>query len=150
MQYFVRRELDLNYPINLRRLTPIMKVYAGVISRWQETRYYKTQYNKRMEADAAARVQRDEKLKEYLLAVIYRELDNNNGAGARGEECNCIIVQVKSKFIHSLDRILDKKEFLPYNIERVRENSDFRLAYPDMPILLRVRKKALNSGGDTQ
>lgn len=143
MQYFIRKELDIGSPINLRRLSPMMKIYVGFMCKWHETKYYKTKYNKRKEAEFAAQTQRDEKLKDVLLAVIYKELNNNESLSERGEECVEVVVQVKSEFIHALGRVLKSKEFLPYVIERVEENGDFRLAYPEMPILLRVRKKAM-------
>lgn len=148
MQYFIRKELDMDSPINLRRLSPMMKVYAGFMSKWRETKYYKTKYNKRKEADYALRVKHDECLKESLLALIYKELNNNESLQKYGEECTSVILQVKSKFIYSLDRVLKSKEFLPYLIERVEEDADLRLAYPDMPILLRVCKRSLQTGGD--
>ena len=143
MRYLIRRELDFQQPINLKRLSPFMKIYAGLVSKWHETNYYQTQLHKRLEADYAARVKRDEKLKDALLVVIYQELNNNKSLKKRGEECDEIIVCVKSKFIHSLDRILTHTDFLPYVITKVPEEPDVRVAFPDMPILVKVQKKRL-------
>lgn len=145
MQYFVRKELDVNESINLRKLSPSMKIYAGFMSSWHNTRYYKKKYAKRKELEEQLRIQRDEKLKDHLLAIIYRELDDQtiNRKMRTNDECLEIVVQVKSKSIHSLNRVLKGKEFLPYEIERVPEEEDFRIAFPDMPVLIRVRKRAL-------
>ncbi len=143
MRYLIRRELDLDQPINLRRLSPAMKIYAGLASKWRETSFYKTKLNKRLEADYAARVKRDEKLKEALMVVIYKELDNNSLLSSRGEESQELIICVKSNFIHSLDRILTHKDFLPYVITKVEEDPDIRKAFPEMPILIKVSKKKL-------
>lgn len=120
-----------------------MKIYAGLASKWRETSFYKTKLNKRLEADYAARVKRDEKLKEALMVVIYKELDNNSLLSSRGEESQELIICVKSNFIHSLDRILTHKDFLPYVITKVEEDPDIRKAFPEMPILIKVSKKKL-------
>lgn len=143
MQYFVRRELDMSSPVNLRKLSPLMKIYAGVISKWKETKYYKTQFNKRKEAAYAVQVKHDECLKDALLALIYKELDDNTSLGTKSEECISVVLQINSRYIHSIDRVLRGKEFLPYCVERVKEEPDFRLAYPEMPILLKVTKRSL-------
>ena len=127
-----------------------MKIYAGIVSKWHETNYYKTNLNKRLEADYAERVRRDEMLKEALLVIIYKELDNNQSMSKKGEECTEIVVCVKSKFIHSLDRILKHKDFLPYIIEKVPEEPDARTAFPEMPILINIRKKNLQEVVDDE
>lgn len=145
MQYFVRKELDVSEPINLRKLSPSMKIYAGVLSSWHNTRYYKKKYAKRKEIEEQVRIQKDERLKDYLLAMIYKELDNQtiNKRLQTGEECLEVIIQVNSVSIYSLNRVLKSKEFLPYKIERIQEEKDFRIAFPDMPVLIRVQKLVL-------
>lgn len=144
MRFLVRNELDFEKPINLRRLKPLMKIYAGFIVKWHETEFYKTALNKRLEADYAAKIQRDEKLKEALLVVIFKELDNSKAVSSYGEESKEIVVQIKSKYIHSFDRIVNHKDFLPYELIKVDENPDLRKAFPEMPVLIRVRKKQMN------
>lgn len=145
MQYFVRKELDVSEPINLRKLSPSMKIYAGVLSSWHNTRYYKKKYAKRKEIEEQVRIQKDERLKDYLLAMIYKELDNQTISKRlqTGEECLEVIIQVNSVSIYSLNRVLKSKEFLPYKIERIPEEKDFRMAFPDMPVLIRVQKLVL-------
>lgn len=145
MQYFVRKELDVSEQINLRKLSPSMKIYAGVLSSWHNTRYYKKKYAKRKEIEEQVRIQKDERLKDYLLAMIYKELDNQTISKRlqTGEECLEVIIQVNSVSIYSLNRVLKSKEFLPYKIERIQEEKDFRIAFPDMPVLIRVQKLVL-------
>ena len=145
MQYFVRKELYVSEPINLRKLSPSMKIYAGVLSSWHNTRYYKKKYAKRKEIEEQVRIQKDERLKDYLLAMIYKELDNQTISKRlqTGEECLEVIIQVNSVSIYSLNRVLKSKEFLPYKIERIPEEKDFRIAFPDMPVLIRVQKLVL-------
>lgn len=143
MKVLIRKELDTEKPINLHRLSSFMKLYAGIITKWRDTKLYKINLNKRLEAEHQEQVQKDEKLKEILLAQIYSELTNNLSLAKRGEVCDSIIISVKSSYFSSLDRILGSKDFLLYDIKRVEEVSDLRIAFSDMPILLEVRKKAI-------
>lgn len=41
---------------------------------------------------------------------------------------------VRQSYADILDEVLTHKEFLPYEIERLPENADVRLAFPDMPM----------------
>ena len=77
--------------------------------------------------------------------MIYKELDNQTISKRlqTGEECLEVIIQVNSVSIYSLNRVLKSKEFLPYKIERIPEEKDFRIAFPDMPVLIRVQKLVL-------
>lgn len=143
MQYFVRKELDVNESVNLRRLSPFMKIYAGLVTQWHQSKFYKSAYDRRRDAEHAKQVQQDNLLKDAMLVKIYQELDTNETLAKRGEECVEMLLCVKSKFIYSLNRILSSKEFLPYNIERVEEDYDLRIAFPDMPIMLRISKRSL-------
>lgn len=120
-----------------------MKVYAGIVSQWHTSKFYKDSYNKRRDAEHLKRVQRDNLLKDALLVRIYQELDSNSTLSTKGEECTEVQMCIKSKYIHSLDRIIGGKEFLPYNIVRVSEDSDLRIAFSDMPIILCITKRSL-------
>lgn len=142
----MRNELDVTKPVNLRRLTPLMKIYAGIMSKWNATDWHKTRLNERLEIAHALQVEKDEKLKEALLVQIYKELNDNHTLSDYNEICREVVLCVQSDFIHSLDRVLKHKDFLPYVVTKVSENADVRLAFPDMPVLLRVSKKTV--GGD--
>lgn len=143
MRYLVRKELDLEKPVNLRRLSPRMKIYAGIASKWRGTSTYKRKMEKRKEAAYTAMMRKDERLKDALLAIIFKELDSNTSMGKRGEVCKEMIVSVHGDYRNSVGRILGHKDFLMYDISVVDENPDIRIAFPTMPMLLRVSKKLL-------
>lgn len=143
MKVFVRDSLNLEKPVNLRRLSSPMKLYVGIVMKWRESKMYKVKINKQLQAEYLEQVKRDDKLKEVLLAQIYNELNNNHTLGEKGEVCDSIVLSVKSKYFASLERVLSHKDFLMYDIRRVEENSDIRVAFKNMPILLEVRKKLL-------
>ena len=143
MRSFVRRELCVDSPINLKRLSPVMKIYAGVVTRMHNSNIHKRKLTARIEAKNLEQNRRDEAVKDSILAMIYRELDNNHSLAESGDQSAEVILSVNSRFADSLTRILGHKDFLPYSIEIVEENQDLRLAFPELPTLVRVRKKEI-------
>lgn len=141
MRIRIRNELNVDMPVNLRRLTPAMKLYAGLMAKVHDSKFYQTNLHKNEERAHAQQVQRDESLKDALLAVFYRELVTNKALESKGDTCESILVSVPGKYKKSLKRILMQKDFLIYNIELIEENSDIRLAFPDMDVLIRASKK---------
>lgn len=143
MQAFIRYELDVNSPVNLRRLSPVMKIYAGIITRIHETKLYQTRLHKSIEAEHASQIRKDEMLKDYLLAIMYRELTENRTLGASGCECAEIVLSISSEYRKSLQRVLMHRDFVNYTISEIPENTDFRKAFHEMPILIKVSKRMI-------
>lgn len=141
MKIKIRDELDFNQKINLRKLSPLMKVYAGIVTQWHETEMYKRKLNKSMETEAVQQMQRDDRLKEILLAQIFKELNSNSQLESEGKVCKSIVVSIEAKYKKSLDRVITHRDFLPYKLKFVEENPDLRKAFKDMPYLLQVEKR---------
>lgn len=144
MKVFIREELCTDKPINLRKLSPFMKVYAGILTWYRESNFYKRGEHKRLEQQHAAQVQRDETLKDILLALIYKELSQNSGLKDKDDVCVEAVFKIDAKYKDSLERILTHQDFILYDIKRIEENSDARIAFPMMPILISVKKKIIN------
>lgn len=143
MRVLVRKELDVDKPVNLRRLKPVLKVYAGFITKWHSTKLYKTNAARHAEQEHLEQNQLDDRLKEVLLAMLYKSLTLNSVLKDKGKECHEVIVSVQNRYAKSLKRVLGHSDFLPYEIEYIQEQEDLRRAFRDMPILLRVKKKEL-------
>lgn len=69
MKIKIRDELNVDEPINLRRLKPRIKLYAGFMVKIHESRWYQTGRHKKEEQDYARQVQQDERLK--MLYLLY-------------------------------------------------------------------------------
>lgn len=143
MKTFIRNELDLTKPVNLRRLTPLMKIYAGVVTMWHNTEFYTLRLNKQLEEENLKNIRRDERLKGVILTQIYKELGKNQTLQEKGKVCQTIIISVDAKYQKALQRVLSHKDFLPYTIEIVKENEDIRKAFSDMPVLIKVSKRVI-------
>lgn len=152
MRVKIRECLDTDQPINLKTLKPVDKLVAGFSSKWKETRWYqRNKYNKAEEL-ILEQNKKDEKVKNYLLAYLYKELNNNTTLEQKSKKCVKVVLVVKSEFEDSLKRLLpsvfnlagtDNKDFLPFTIKRVKEEEDLRRAFKNMPILLEATKKYL-------
>jgi len=141
MRVQIRNALDLSAPVNLRRLSPAMKVYAGIVAMYRNTEFYKRGLHKKLEASVVKGMQEDEMLKEALLAMIFKELDSNSSLEKEGKVCRSMVISVDASKKKSLDRVIGHNDFLPYQIQYVQENRDIRLAFKNMPFLIRVSKK---------
>lgn len=143
MKVEIRKELNVDVPVNLRRLSPFMKLYAGFMVKVHESKWYQTNKHKKEEQAHALQVKQDERLKDALLAIMYRELVDNKTLRDRDDVCQEITIAVDSRHVKSLDRIINHKDFIIYDIQRISENPDLRKAFPTMQVLLRVSKKAV-------
>lgn len=143
MRIKIRNELNVDAPVNLRRLKPKMKLYAGLMVKIHESRWYQTNLHKKEEQEYARQLQQDENLKDALLAILYRELVDNRTLSERNDKCNELLIKVNSKYAKSLNRILTHKDFIIYDLKRVQEQPDIRKAFPDMDILLMASKRSV-------
>lgn len=152
MRVKVRKILDVSAPVNLRDLSPLDKIKAGIIIQWMHTNFYKNYKKHKNEELYGEQVKKDEILKTLLLGKLYNELDNNTTLREKNKVCDSIIISVEHGYKESLIRLFpnlfgesgaNSKDFISYDVERVQENSDIRKAFPDMNILLRFSKKTL-------
>lgn len=152
MRAKIRRVLDTSKPINLRLLSPIDKIKAGFITQWQTTDFYKRNKLKKEDAEYQALVQKDDNLKNFILALLYKELSQNHLLSEKGKICDSMIISIDQRYEDSLQRLFPdiflgsgepNKDFLSYEISKVPENADIRKAFKEMPILLKCAKKHL-------
>lgn len=146
MRVKIREELDVRAPVNLKKLSALGKIKAGLSTMWQNTEIYQKALNKNMEAANIAILQKDDHLKNLILGQLYLELNDNKTLSEKDARCSTVILAIDYHYKKSLQRILSHKEFLQYQIELVDENPDIRKAFCDMPILIKFSLKFV--GGD--
>lgn len=142
MRVEVRKELSLENP-NLKEISAADKIALAIKSKLYESKFYRNSVKKKMDAEQRKRLQRINQLKESLLVRLYAELTEDATLKKKGLYTKYIRLVVRQSYADILDEILTHKEFLPYEIERVPENADVRLAFPDMPIILNAERKTL-------
>lgn len=141
MRVEVRKELSLENP-NLKEISAADKIALAIKSKLYESKFYRNSV-KKMDAEQRKRLQRINQLKGSLLVRLYAELTEDATLKKKGLHTKYIRLVVRQSYADILDEILTHKEFLPYEIERVPENADVRLAFPDMPIILNAERKTL-------
>lgn len=142
MRVEVRKELSLENP-NLKEISATDKIALAIKSKLYESKFYKNSVKKKMDAEQRKRLQRIRQLKESLLVRLYAELTEDATLKKKGLHTKYVRLIVRQSYADILDEVLTHKEFLPYEIERIPENADVRLAFPDMPIILNVERKML-------
>lgn len=140
MRVEVRKELSLENP-NLKEISAADKIALAIKSKLYESKFYRNSVKKKMDAEQRKRLQRINQLKGSLLVRLYAELTEDATLKKKGLHTKYIRLVVRQSYADILDEILTHKEFLP--IERVPENADVRLAFPDMPIILNAERKTL-------
>ncbi len=141
MRVEVRKELSLENP-NLKEISAADKIALAIKSKLYESKFYRNSV-KKMDAEQRKRLQRINQLKESLLVRLYAELTEDATLKKKGLYTKYIRLVVRQSYADILDEVLTHKEFLTYEIERVPENADVRLAFPDMPIILNAERKTL-------
>ena len=123
----VRSIVDTDKQVNLNELKPVDKVIAGFVSQWHQTKFYKNM------------VKRES-------AFTHAELNKNASLAKHDTKCVEIVLAIDAKYKESLGRVMQRKDFISYNLELIEENSDMRKAFNNMPIPLKITKKVV--GGD--
>ena len=155
MRAVIRKEVDVDQPLNLRRLSPLHKITVSLRKEWKSTSFYRNADLARERVAHQKKIAREEDAKRAILGKVYTELIRKADARKDVGTIDEVIVAVDASFSDILfDRynsdgellykgILNHSDFAQYDIEVIQENHDIRLAFPHMQYLLRFRKKVV-------
>ena len=155
MRAVIRKEVDVDQPLNLRRLSPLQKITVSLRKEWKSTSFYRNADLARERVAHQKKIAREEDAKRAILGKVYTELIRKADARKDVGTIDEVIVAVDASFGDILfDRynsdgellykgILNHSDFAQYDIEVIQENHDIRLAFPHMQYLLRFRKKVV-------
>ena len=154
MRVVIRKEVDVNQPIMLRRLSPLGKIIVAIKKEWQNTTFYKSNEIARKRKITQKRILREEEVKGAILKKIYQELESDTRVETTGKTKSVVLALDASVEDVLFDRvnsqgeiyqtgILSHTDFAPYNISIIRENPDFRRAFVNMPYMIAVSKKVV-------
>ena len=155
MRAVVRKEVDVDQPLNLRRLSAFQKIAVSLRKEWKSTVFYRNSDLARERAAHQKKIAREENAKSAILSKVYTELIRKADAYDDVGTINEVTVAVDASFSDILfDRydsdgdlvykgILNHSDFAQYDIEVVKENHDVRLAFPHMQYLIKFRKKVV-------
>ena len=155
MRAVIRKEVDVDQPLNLRRLSPLQKITVSLRKECKSTSFYRNADLARERVAHQKKIAREEDAKRAILGKVYTELIRKADARKDVGTIDEVIVAVDASFSDILfDRynsdgellykgILNHSDFAQYDIDVIQENHDIRLAFPHMQYLLRFRKKVV-------
>ena len=133
MRSLVRTKVALDN-LDLSKLHGLSKIKAAIRYSINETDLMKKKREKESSKALTERMKSIENLKSVMLYQIGSTLENDKGVSVTE-----IRLSVDRGFDSILDDVINSSDFLPYDIERVEENSDYLISFPDIPIVLEVR-----------
>lgn len=128
MRLKVRREVNLddldNKPVDIDELKPFDRIVVGLRMWGRNSAVYKSLHEKRSNAKIQERMQLIDNVKEAILIKLNKELKNSR----KIEFC------LPRAYLDIIDDVFSSSEFLSFKIERIYENPDILLSFPDMPM----------------
>lgn len=145
MRVWMRNQVDVNKPIDLHTLKPWERIITSILYQVQDLDLYKKRKERENEKAFMAKMEREEKLKDTLLAYIYNDLVKNRNPQIRKKRkvAEKITLAIDRSFDDVLDEVLSGKDFVSFNIRRIQESPDILLANPSLPIMIEFSKKVL-------
>lgn len=141
MRVLVRRELDITKPVDLSQCTWKEQLSAGFRSWLSGTEFYQRKQNQIHEKEHKERISQIENLKEVILSLLYEELVNNRSVSKRKEESETICISIERQYEKYIEETLNSSDFDSYIIDKVEEDFDVMLSFPDLPMLFEVSLK---------
>lgn len=154
MRARIRKVIDIDKPINLRRLSPFEKIVVSVRKQASISLFSNAQEKKARELHKK-RIEREDELKSYLLSQIRNELVNSKEVSKYGKTSKEIVFAIEAKYkdlifdeVDSFGNVINKgilstDDFSQYEIIRIEENKDIRRSFTEMPYLFRCRRRVI-------
>lgn len=143
MRALIRKEINLDAPINLESLKPFERIVVAIQCQIRETKFYKLHKQKSHEEAYKRKVVREERLKDSMLVFIYGELVKNNYFKKENSNCESLVLAINHEYEEELYEVIKSKDFLSFDLKILPFNNDMLLSFDNLPILVEVRKKIL-------
>lgn len=134
MRALVRDKIKITEDLDLSKLKGRDKIVCAIRYRYYNSAYNQKKIDKEKNKQLEENMKKQEQLKGVLLNQFRRLLISNN-------KVESIVVSVDRKFDSVIDDTLKMTDFISFIIKRYEENKDYLLAFPDLPIMLEVRKR---------
>lgn len=155
MRVVIRNEIDIDKPLNLRRLSPVTKVIVAFRKQLQSSVFFEKRRMKAEQAKNRARIVKEDSCKESISTRLYQELVLNKSMQNTDSVIREVVIAVNAEYsdvIHDQKdedgsvvkpSIFRHNDFSQYEIVPVQENVDLRIAFPEMPYLFVCSRKSL-------
>lgn len=136
MRTFIRTKIDINEDPDLSQLGPITSVIVSIQYSLSRSKIARNRERKRKNLELEERMRRIETLKKIALFKIGKKLNNENSS-----IYDSVTFYVNRSEEDIMDETFNSSDFIAYTVIRVKENKDFLLSFPNLPIKLEIRRK---------
>lgn len=137
MRAFVREKIDLNKEIDISKLNKIDSLKVSIRYAFSKSSFAKRQRQKLENEILEERMRRINDLRKITLYRVNKIL-------AQDSKYNKVSVLIDRSNEDILHETLDSSDFISYNIEYVKENPDFLLSFPNLPIKVIFSRRRLD------
>lgn len=137
MRAFVREKIDLNKDIDLSKLNKIDSLKVSIRYAFSKSSFAKRQRQKLENEILEMRMKRINDLRKITLYRLNKLLEQDS-------KYNKVSVLIDRSNEDILHETLDSSDFISYNIEYVKENPDFLLSFPNLPIKVIFSRRRLD------
>lgn len=137
MRAFVREKIDLSKEIDISKLNKIDSLKVSIRYAFSKSSFAKRQRQKLENEILEERMRRINDLRKITLYRVNKIL-------AQDSKYNKVSVLIDRSNEDILHETLDSSDFISYNIEYVKENPDFLLSFPNLPIKVIFSRRRLD------
>ena len=145
MRVRIREVIDTDSPIDLSKLSPLQRIWVSLVVWYRDSKAYERRKHRKLEQEFKKKTLEEESLKETVLYKVFSELVQNKTLGEKGLVCSKVIIGIDRSKEEVLREILKHKEFIDYPIKILPCNQDLLKCYKNIPILLEVGKRFIES-----
>lgn len=135
MRVLIRKEVDLDKNPNLSDLKPVERVTTAIRFWTSKMSMVEKRKNKDLNKEAMARREMMDDLKLVILYLINKKLPKDDNSVKATE------IEIARTFNPVLKDTIKSADFLAYSIKKIEENADYLVAFPELPIILEVRRR---------
>lgn len=137
MRAFVREKIDLSKEIDISKLNKFDSLKVSIRYAFSKSSFAKRQRQKLENEILEERMRRINDLRKITLYRVNKIL-------AQDSKYNKVSVLIDRSNEDILHETLDSSDFISYNIEYVKENPDFLLSFPNLPIKVIFSRRRLD------
>jgi len=139
MKALIRKEINVDYPVDLNKLKPFDKLYTAIVSRIHASDSYRQRIIEYEETKRKEEATKDMLVRDLVNASVQQEILNNVTLKKFNDRCVEITFAISAEYIPSMERLISTNSFPTYVVERVKEDDDLRRCMKDLPALYTVK-----------
>lgn len=131
----MRERVSTKTQVDLHNLKPHEKIYYGIKYKITNSEKHRLKLERQQAEKERIRTELVYNIISSILTSAYDVFENTDR--------NDVTIKVARKYEPLLTDVLRAREFDSFIVTHIRENPDYLLAFPDLPIFLHIEKKVI-------